>query len=682
MTRETRLILVSVCLALATVVSAVSSINVALPDIARATGASSTQLQWVVDAYSLAFAGLVLPAGALGDRIGRRRALLAGLTLFGGAAAVATTISSPTLLIVMRAIMGVGGALTMPSTLSIVSTTFTADALDKALVIWTGVAGASGLFGVLTAGVLLELFSWPSVFVLSVVLAALGIVMTLRFVPSGGVESVKLDTVGAVLAALGLVGIVWGIIEGPNLGWSSSPVLAGFIAGALLLVAFLVWEARAPAPMLDPRLFRLRGFSVGAASVFMQFFAVYGVIFLALQYFQFVLGYSPLAAGAAFVPFAAGIGAVGRRVPQLVRRVGLRSIGPAGLAIIALALILSALAGTVDASYPTLVPGILLLGIGMGMCGPPATSMILACLPKAKQGVASAVNDTAREVGGAIGIAIFGSILISQAGNIGRHVNLQNFVSGYDAALYVGAGLVLIAAILVALRAPARITLVVTEGPRAGDRISLNDPATLGRHADIVVDDPELSRRHVALRPVADGLEVEDLGSLNGTYVRGVRLGGSATVRDGAEIRVGQTAMTVKLPTPDSGATKMIAVRRPTVRPDLTAGGAPHPASSPAAPQPVTLHITAGTRSGERVELAGQLTIGRTEGDLLIADPELSRRHATLRPVLGGLEVEDHNSSNGTYVRGKRITRIETAGHADRVQLGHTTLVVEVHAER
>lgn len=453
MTRQQRLILVSMCLSLAAVVSAVSSLNVALPDVARATGATTTQLQWIVDAYALVFAGLLMPAGAIGDRLSRRRVLLAGLVVFGGGALVATTVSDANALIAVRTAMGVGAALIMPATLSIITSTFAADARDKAVGVWAGVAGGSALMGLLVSGALLEVFDWPSVFALNVVLGGVGLVMTLRFVPAGAPEPARLDGGGSALSALGLAALVWAFIEGPTRGWASPTVAGGFAAGVVLLAAFVVYELRSPAPMLDPRLFGQRSFAAGSLTVFVQFFALFGTIFVLLQYVQFVLGYSPLQAGAALAPAALATMAVAPRVPRLAERVGMRRVVPAGLLLVAVGLTLAATMGA-GSSYWTLLGAVLLLGLGMALAAPPATTAILTSLPDEQQGVASAVNDTAREVGGALGIAVLGSVLANHAGTLGPHTDPQSLVDGYQGALHVGAAVLAAGAALVFARAP------------------------------------------------------------------------------------------------------------------------------------------------------------------------------------------------------------------------------------
>jgi EmrB/QacA subfamily drug resistance transporter len=450
-----RLILISMCISLGAVVSAVSSLNVALPDLARATGASTTELQWIVDAYALVFAGLLLPAGALGDRLGRRGVLLAGLAVFGGGALVATQLSDPAPLIAVRAVMGIGAAMIMPTTLSIITSTFPPETRDRAVGVWAGVAGGSALVGLLAAGLLLEAFDWSSVFGLNAVLALAGALMTLRFVPRGATEAAPLDGIGAALSALGLTGIVYGFIEGPNHGWTSGPVVTAFAGGAVLLTAFVVWELRREQPMLDPRLFKLAGFASGSLSVFVQFFALFGVIFVVLQYLQFVLHYTPLQAGAALAPTALIMVALAPRVPKLVERAGVRRVGPAGLVLIALGLLVIATMG-VSASYWHLLAGLVLLGVGMALAAPPATAAIVSSLPDDKQGVASAVNDTAREVGGALGIAVLGSVLAGHVGHLGPHADPAAVVDGFQAALHVGAAALVIGALIVLARAPRR----------------------------------------------------------------------------------------------------------------------------------------------------------------------------------------------------------------------------------
>jgi EmrB/QacA subfamily drug resistance transporter len=405
-----KLVLAAMCVALATVVSAVSSLNVALPDIARNLRATQTELQWIVDAYAVVFAGLLLLAGALGDRLGRRHLLLAGLAIFSLAAGAGLLVDDPGALIAVRALMGLGAAAIMPATLSIITSVYPAGERDRAVSIWAGVAGASALLGLLVSGALLELFSWDSVFGFSAVLGLAALVAAARIAPNSTSDRAGLDVVGGVISALGLSALVYGIIEGPERGWTDALTVSAFVVALALLTAFCAWELRRANPLLDPRLFRLRGFAAGTASITVQFFAFFGFIFVILQYVQFVLGYSPLEAGVGLAPIAVMMMGLSPRVPRLVERFGPARVGPLGLLLMAAGFAILSRGGT-DSSYWLLLGGLVPLGAGAALATTPATTAIVSSLPASKQGVASAVNDLAREVGGALGIAVLGSAL-------------------------------------------------------------------------------------------------------------------------------------------------------------------------------------------------------------------------------------------------------------------------------
>jgi len=403
-----------VMLALATVVAAVASLNVALPSIARDTHASQTELSWIIDAYALPFAALLLLGGAVGDRYGRRRALIAGLAVFGAGSLAAMTVSDPTWLIAMRAVLGVGAALVMPATLSTITATFPPSQRARAVGAWAGVAGASALLGVLTSGLLLEVWSWRSVFGLNVALALVALVAALLVIPeSAETGGRRLDVVGALLTVAGLGLAVYSIIEAPDEGWASLRTLAGLAVGIVILAGFVGWELRHPNPLIDPRLFGHRAFAAGTLSITLQFFAFFGFIFLLLQYLQLVRGDGPLVAALSLIPMSLTIMPAARgAAPRLTARVGPRPVIVLGLLLVTAGLlVLSRL--DADSSYWVLLAGLLPLGAGMGLAMTPATTAITDALPAAKQGVGSAMNDLARELGGALGIAVLGSILQS-----------------------------------------------------------------------------------------------------------------------------------------------------------------------------------------------------------------------------------------------------------------------------
>jgi EmrB/QacA subfamily drug resistance transporter len=414
-----------VCVSLAAVVAAMSSLNVALPGIARATHASQTQLAWIIDAYSLVFASLLLPAGAFGDRYGRRLALLAGLSAFGAGSAVAMTAHSAAELIALRAVLGLGAALVMPATLSTITGTFASGQRTRAVSVWAAVAGGAAILGLLASGLVLEVWSWPSVFGLNVVLAAAAIAGTLRFVPeSADPHAPRLDVSGALLAVAGMVALVYSIIEAPGHGWLSARTLAGLAGGIVVLAGFVLFEMRRRNPLIDPRVFARRGLSAGSLSIFAQFLTFFGFIFLVLQYLQLIRGDSGLVSAVSMLPMAAAMMPSARLAPALVARLGARVTCTTGLALMAVAfVVLAQLTGT--SGYGLLAAGLVPLGAGMGLAMTPATSGITAALPASQQGVGSAINDLSREVGGAVGIAVMASILTSTyQGNLhpGHHL--------------------------------------------------------------------------------------------------------------------------------------------------------------------------------------------------------------------------------------------------------------------
>jgi EmrB/QacA subfamily drug resistance transporter len=405
-------VLAVVGLSLMTVVSAVSGLNVALPSLARETGASQTDLTWIVDAYTVVFAGLLLFAGALGDRYGRKLLLAVGLAIFGTAAGLAMIVTDPGQLIGLRAAMGVGAAAIMPTTLSVITTSFPVEERPRAIGVWVGVAGGGAVLGLFGSALLLEYFaSWQSFFGLNVVLAALALIGVLALVPASVDERPPaLDWIGAFLSLVAVGGTVFGIIEGPERGWDDPLTIGALVAGIGAGIAFVVWELRRREPMLDPRLFANRALSAGTLTITVQFFAAFGFFFIVLQYLQFITDRSPLEAAVALLPLPFVLLPIARNAPHVAVRIGFRRVAPVGLLFMAAGFgLLSFLEA--DSPYWFFLVGLVLFGIGMGLAGTPSTTAITEALPPAKQGVASALNDTAREVGSAFGIAILGSVL-------------------------------------------------------------------------------------------------------------------------------------------------------------------------------------------------------------------------------------------------------------------------------
>ena len=402
------------CLSVLVVVVDGSIVNVALPTMVRHLHASTSALQWVVDAYTLAMAGLLLTMGSLGDRIGRQRTLAGGLVVFGVGSALAALSSSSGQLIACRVLMGIGAAAILPATLSTLSNVFLVPKeRAKAIAMWSAVAGLGVVIGPSLGGLLLEHFSWGSIFMvnLPIVLVAL-IGGRLVVPPTADAHPRALDPVGALLSIAGIVALVYAIIEAPEKGWLSTTTLGTAAVGLGVLVAWVVVELRSSHPMVDLRIFANARFSAASFAVTMIFLALFGWLFLFTQQMQFVLGYSALGAGVRALPFALTMGVCAPLSAKLAGRLGTKVVVAAGLALMAVGFGLMT-TSTVHTGYSFLLQASIVIAAGMGLAMAPATESIMGSLPRAQAGVGSAVNDTTRSLGGALGVAFTGSIAAS-----------------------------------------------------------------------------------------------------------------------------------------------------------------------------------------------------------------------------------------------------------------------------
>lgn len=393
------------------VFSNLGSMNIALPTMQTALGASGSDLQWITDAHILTFACLLLPLGALGDRRGRKGVLLTGVVIFGVACALAAFSTTAGQLIIYRTVMGVGAALVMPATLSIAAVIFPPSERARAVAVWSAAAGLSGMLGPVIGGVLLRYFWWGSVFLFTVPVAGVVLVLVIRIVPTSRDESQRpLDAVGAALSIVALGCLLFGIIEGPELGWRDPPVIGAFGVAVVGFWAYVRWERRIRFPMLDPAYFGNRALSLGAVSAVGTFCALYGIVFILTQYFQFAQGHTPLGAGLRMLPLSVVVVLIAPLIPTVIARSGARATITAGLVISAAGM---ATMGMLDAASPywPAAVGLVVLGIGLAVTMPTATHAIVSSLPPHKSGVGSALNDMTRETGGAIGIALLGTLL-------------------------------------------------------------------------------------------------------------------------------------------------------------------------------------------------------------------------------------------------------------------------------
>ncbi|WP_438817649.1 MFS transporter [Streptomyces finlayi] len=416
--------LLVLCLSLLIIVMANTALTVAAPDMTKDLGLGSADLQWVVDGYTVPYAALMLLLGAIGDKYSRRGALVLGLLVFGGGAVAGSLVDSANGVIAARAVMGVGAAMIMPATLSLLAAAFPRAERAKAIVIWTATAGLAIAAGPLVAGALLEQHGWASTFLINVPVAALAIIGAFTLVPpSKASEHGRIDYVGGLLSVVWIAALIFAIIEGPHFGWDGKAIGAAVVAGAGL-VAFVLWELRHPRPVLDVRRFLDRAFAGSNLAVALFFLAVFGAFYFLTQHLQFVLGFNALETGVRMLPLAGAVFVGSALTGFLTPRLGMKVTVTAGMVGGTVAL---ALLTRVDAasSYGDLVLPLVMLGLAIGLALSPCTDAIMGAFPESELGVGGAVNDTSLELGGSLGIAVLGSVL---AGSYSSH--LADAVSG------------------------------------------------------------------------------------------------------------------------------------------------------------------------------------------------------------------------------------------------------------
>ncbi|GAA2206806.1 MFS transporter [Nonomuraea monospora] len=490
--RQLRTILIAVSIALMAVIASVSGLNVAQTHMAVEFNASQTTVLWIINVYTLALAALLLPLGAIGDRLGRKPMLITGLIVFGAASAVAGFAPSAAVMIGARLAAGVSAAMIMPITLAVITSTFPERERGKAIGVWTGVAGGGGILGMFLSALLVDVADWRRLFVLPVVLVVIALAMTLRSVPDSRERSAhSFDTVGALVSTIAVTGLIFVLQEGPEHGWTAPITLISLAAGVVAAIAFVAWELhRRDAALLDVRLFRERGLASGSVTLLVVFGVQAGIAVVLFPFFQAVLGWSGLLSTVAMMPMAVMMMMTSALAPKLAARIGARSTMSAGVALATLGLTLMALFVSVDGGYLSILAGMLAMGLGMGLSMTPSTEAITGSLPRAKQGVASALNDVTREFGTALGVAMLGALLaggyrgaidgrldgipaeaaqtaregvanaIEVAPGTGGHAQdliraaQQSFVEGWQQAMWAGAAVMAALLLYVALRGP------------------------------------------------------------------------------------------------------------------------------------------------------------------------------------------------------------------------------------
>ncbi|MEV4570225.1 MFS transporter [Nonomuraea sp. NPDC049419] len=489
--RRLRAILVAVCVALMAVIASVSGLNVAQPELAVELDAAQSTILWIINVYTLTLAALLLPLGAIGDRWGRRRMLIAGLAVFGVASAAAALAPTAGLLLAARLASGVGAAMIMPITLAVITSTFPAEERGRAIGVWTGVAGGGGILGMFLSAALVDVATWRWSFVLPLALVVVALVLTVRSVPdSRERHGHRFDGVGAVASVVAVAGLIFALQEGPVRGWAAPEILAALATGLVAAGGFVAWELRRrEAALLDVRLFRERGLAGGSVTLLAVFGVQAGIFVVLFPFLQAVLGWTALLSTMALMPMAVLMMLSSGLAARLAARVGPRATMATGILLAGAGLALMAAIVSVSGGYLSVLPGMVAMGAGMGLSMTPATEAITAALPRERQGVASALNDVTREFGTALGIALLGALLsagyrdavgarlsgvpegvagraregvataIDTAGPYADTVVLaarESFVAGWQQAMWAGVAVMAVLFVYVLARGPQR----------------------------------------------------------------------------------------------------------------------------------------------------------------------------------------------------------------------------------
>lgn len=517
--RRRRMLLWAVCIALMAVVASVSGLNVAQPQLATTFAASQGEVLWIINTYTLTLAALLLPLGAVGDRVGRKPVLIAGLLIFGVANIAGVLAPTAEIMLGARFLSGVGAAMIMPVTLSVITASFPDKERSKAIGVWTAVAGGGGILGMYLSALLVDVADWRWLFALPIALTVIAVAIGVSAVPNSRVAaSGRFDAVGAVTSVIAAVGFTFALHEAPTRGWVDPVIIATLLTAVVATVVFVAWELRTPSPLLDVRHFRARGLSSGSTLLLVLFGVQGGVSLVLYPFFQVVLGWSGLLATLGLMPLALPMMAASGLAPRLAARVGVRAAMVIGLTTATAGVALMAWFVSPAGGYLAVLPGLVALGIGAGLAMTPSTESITSSLPREQQGVASALNDLTRELGAALGIALLGGLLVAGyrsaivpglqgvpaelaatatvgianaaavSQDAGRHAEQilaaaqSAFVAGWQHAMWVAVSVMVVLILVVAIRGPRR-TDHAADLPAAADAGSADGGLTVPRES-------------------------------------------------------------------------------------------------------------------------------------------------------------------------------------------------------